>query len=279
MKDITYIVPSKNDSYDPQNLEKLILSINTNVQQLIDQKLDVETILIDWCSTIPLHTLDRIKNEIKVPINHIYVDKSLLENDGLNVERYYEYFAKNVGIRRANNKYILIENSDIVNDEDLSKSISKMINNEVNNVYGRPTIRVNVWYPNIDEYTHYNKIDEFPLGDCTPGDFMLSTKENWIKTQGYDETNEGHRGSKRQTNMDVEMLFQFNKLGMPVYFLEGYYRHMDHERGGLTADQQFGESACTRNTSGYTNRPTWGFTDATIEVKDEVKILYYEKSQ
>jgi hypothetical protein len=88
---------------------------------------------------ITFHTLDRIKNEIKVPIHHIYFDKSLLVADGLNPNRYYEYFAKNVGIRHATGKYVLIENSDVINDEELAQSIEKMIKSNLTNVYGRPT--------------------------------------------------------------------------------------------------------------------------------------------
>lgn len=273
MKDISYIVPSKNDNYDPQNLDKLILTINTNVQQLLTLGLDVETILIDWCSIEPFYTLEKFKNEIKVPLKVVCVDKSLLVADGLNPERYYEYFAKNVGIQQASHKYVLIENSDILNDEDLAKSIKTVVDENKSGFYFRPSLRVNVWYPNIDEYTHYNTINDRPHGDLNPGDFMLATKEDWLKAQGYDETNQGHRGLKRQTNMDVEMLAQFVKLGIDVSFLEGYYRHMDHDRNNLNAEQQFGESAFTRNLGGYTNRETWGFTNATVEEKDGVKFL------
>ncbi len=274
MKDITYIVPSKNDNYDPQNLDKLILSTNTNVGQLLNLGLDVEAIMVDWCSEVPFHTLDRIKNDVKVPINHVYVDKSLLVAEGLNPNRYYEYFAKNVGIRRANSRYVLIENSDIINDEDLAKSINIVVKEGKDHVYFRPTLRVNVWYPNIDEYTHYNTIDDKPNGDLNPGDFMMATKTDWLTAQGYDETNIGHRGEKRQTNMDVEMLHQFNRCGMPVYFIEGYYRHMDHERGGLTAEQQFGISASTRNLNGYNNCSSWGQSYASVKVENGVITLF-----
>lgn len=270
---ISYIVPSKNDDYDPQNLDKLILTLNNNVGQLVDLKLEVEPILLDWGSDVPFHTLDRIKNEVKVPVKHVYVDKSLFAAEGLNPDRYYEYFAKNIGIRQASNKYVLIENSDIINDEELAQSIATVVNAEKRGVYFRPTLRVNVWYPNIEEYTHYNTIDDKPLGDLNPGDFMMATKDDWFRAQGYDETNMGHRGVKRQTNMDVEMLCQFNRLGITVEFIQGYYRHMDHDRRGMNADQQFGQSATTRNVQGYNNRETWGYANAKTEVKDGVKIL------
>ena len=259
MKDISYIVASKNDDYDKDNLNKLILTLNANVIQLMERGIDIEPILIDWCSEVPFHTLDRIKKEIKFPINHIYVDKSLLILDGLNPQRFYEFFAKNVGIRQSNNRYILIENSDILNDDELSDSIVKLTKENLNNVYGRPSLRVNVWYPNIDEYTHYDTINDKPYGDLNPGDFMLATKDDWIKTEGYDETNSTHKTSFRQTHMDVEILFQMISKGMAPYFLNGYYRHMDHNRGGLTSYQQFGNQE--RNCLGYKNRETWGYSN------------------
>jgi hypothetical protein len=272
MKDISYICCSKNDDYDKDNLDKLILSLNNNVGQLVDKGMNVETILIDWCSPIPFYTLEKIKTELGYPINHYYIDKSLLVADDLNPERYYEFFAKNVGVRQATGKYVVIENSDILNDEELTDSIIKMVKDNLSNVYGRPTLRYNVWYPNIDEPTHFDTIDDKPLGDLNPGDFMMTTREDWInKAEGYDETNWSHRQKFRQTHMDVEILFQMVKKGMNVHYLKGYYRHMDHDRKGLTAAQQFGDSH--RNTNGYTNRKTWGYTNAKIREENGVKIL------
>jgi len=275
MKNISYVVCSKNDDYDKDNLNKLILSLNTNINQLLDKNLDTETILVDWCSEIPFHSLDRIKNEIKFPINHIYVDKSILINDNLNPERFYEFFAKNVGIRQSTGKYVLIENSDILNDDELSDSIVKMVNDNLSNVFGRPTLRVNVWYPNINEYTHYDTIDDKTYSDLNPGDFMMLTKEDWInKAEGYDETNKYHRQLKRQTHMDVEILYQMIYKKMSVHYLKGYYRHMDHDRKGMNAFDQFGNSI--RNINGYKNRDGWGYINYKIETKNGVKIIKHE---
>jgi hypothetical protein len=272
MNDISYVTVSKNDNYDKDNVQKIIMSLNNNVQQLIDRGMETEVILVDWCSDVPFHTLDRIKNEVKVPVKHIYVDKSIPNRDGLNPERFYEYFAKNIGVRRATNRYILLENTDMLNDDELSDSIVKMVKDDLKNVYGRPGIRVNVWLPNIDEYTHYDTIDDKPLGDLNPGDFMFASKEAWEIARGYDETNITHRTKFRQVDMDVEILFQFVRHGINVHFLQGYYRHMDHERGNMTHQEKFGNSV--RNTNGYHNTTNWGCVDVQTEKKDDVLRLF-----
>lgn len=71
--------------------------------------------------------------------------------------------------------------------------------------------------------------------------------------------------------MDVEILFQMVRKGMIPYYLQGYYRHMDHERGNATHQEKFGDSH--RNLNGYVNRETWGFTNAKSEVKDGITFL------
>lgn len=64
-------------------------------------------------------------------------------------------------------------------------------------------------------------------------------------------------------------------MGVTVHFIGGYYRHMDHERGGLSAEQQFGISANTRNLGGYTNRDSWGYINAnSLKLNDDVTKLY-----
>jgi len=261
MSDISYITVSRNDDYDPDNIKKLALTINENVKQLIDRGLNVETLLVDWCSDDPFYLNDEIC-KIDVLVNHLVIDKSIPKKDGINPNYFLEYFAKNIGIRHSTGKYTLVENSDILNDEELSDSIVKMVKENINGVYGRPTLRINACWPNCDEYTHYDKINEYNLGDCTPGDFIIATKNDFQKIGAYNEVSLVHKHEEHQIHMDVEILYQFNLNSMPVYYLQGYYRHLQHPH-----DKSYHKNtpASERNCGGYINRPTWGYSNAIIE--------------
>jgi hypothetical protein len=257
MKSISFITVSKNDNYDPDNIDKIVLSIKNNAINLINRGVDVETILVDWGSDIPLYTEEKIKN-IEIPVKHILVDKSLIAYDGLNPDIFYEYFAKNVGIRNATKDYVMIVNCDTLNSEELSDSIVKFLSYGIDKVYARPTIRINGLYPDFNEYTHYDWIWDKPYGDLNPGDFILFKRSDLIDiVQGYDESNTIHRSQKSaQTHMDVEILVQSNIKGIHIFFLNGYITHMHHDKSSRQYDS-------ARNMNGYENRTNWGYCNIT----------------
>lgn len=268
MRTLSYVIVSKNDNYDPDNIDKLVLSITNNAGHLINRGIDLETILVDWGSDVALYTDEKIKN-IPVPIKHIVVTKELIESDRLNPNIFYEYFAKNVGIQRATKDCIMIVNSDTLNSEDLCDSIVEFLSCNVKNVYARPTLRVNGLYPDFNQYTHYDNIWDKPFGDLNPGDFVLFDRDELVNiVQGYDESNEVHRNNKSaQTHMDVEILLQSNYKNIRIFFLNGYITHMHHDKSHRIYDS-------SRNNGGYINRTNWGYSNlAGNQIQDNVMIL------
>jgi hypothetical protein len=255
MKSLSYITVSKNDNYDPDNIDKLVLSITNNAIHLINRGVDVETILVDWGSDKPLCEEEKIKS-IPIPVKHVLVDKSLISSDGLNADIFYEYFAKNVGIRQSTKDCIMIVNCDTLNSEELSDSIVDFLNYNVKGVYARPTLRINGLYPNFNEYTHHDWIWDKPFGDLNPGDFVLFDRKELVDViEGYDESNAVHRNKKSaQTHMDVEILLQANYKGIRIFFLNGYITHMHHDKSSRVYDS-------SRNNSGYKNREGWGYSN------------------
>jgi hypothetical protein len=253
MNSLSYITVSKNDSYDPDNIDKLVLSLTNNVVHLINRGVNVETILVDWGSDSPLYLNEKI-NSLPIKIKHILVTKETIKLDGLNPDIFYEYFAKNVGIRNATNDYVLIVNSDTLNSEELCDSIVKFLRQGITGVYARPTVRLNGLYPEFNEYTHYDLIWDKPYGDLNPGDFIMYYRDDLVNiVQGYDESNETHRNQKSaQTHMDVEILLQSNYNNIRSFFLNGYITHMHHDKSSRVYNS-------FRNTSGYTNRENWGY--------------------
>jgi len=255
MKSLSYITVSKNDNYDPDNIDKLVLSITNNAGHLINRGVEVETILVDWGSDKPLYLEEKIQS-IPVSIKHIIVTKDTILNDNLNPNIFYEYFAKNVGIRNASKDTVLIVNSDTLNSEELCDSIVEFLSYNVKNVYARPTIRLNGLYPDFNEYTHYDLIWDKPYGDLNPGDFIMFDRDELVNIiQGYDESNSVHRNQKSaQTHMDVEILLQSNFKNIRIFFLNGYITHMHHDKSDRIYDS-------ARNYQGYENRANWGYSN------------------
>lgn len=258
MKKLSYVVVSKNDNYDPNNLEKLYVNLVNNLNSLKELNVDVEPVLVDWCSEKYLFEEETIQS-IQHDINHVIVDPSLLEKDGLDKNMFYEYFAKNVGIKHSTGEYILIQNSDVVNSEELAKSIKSMLDYGIKGVYGRPTIRLSCNYPNLEPVKEVLTIWDKPFADMFPGDFLLVHRDDMINlAQGYDETNPNHRRKVAQTHMDVEILLQMNYKNIRPFFLNGHYWHFDHAK---SHDYQ----NSLRNVQGYTNREGWGYEFANKE--------------
>lgn len=257
MFDVTYVIPQRNDDYDPDNIDKIVTTIPNNVAPLIEAELNVEILLIDWCSEVPLHEEKKIQ-DIPLPITHLVIEPDLILADNLNPYTFLEYFAKNIGIRHAQGEYVLIENSDTLNSKELGEEIVKMVKNEISGAYGRPIERINVLFPSLEE-THRDQIWDKPFGDLNPGDFLMARKAEFINcAEGYDETNTVHRNGFPQMHMDVEILIQMARKGMACYFLQGNYMHLHHEKG-------FRVYQSVRNGSGYKNRPNWGYANTIKE--------------
>lgn len=268
MKKLSYVVVSKNDNYDPNNLQKLYVNLTNNLSSLKSIGIDVEPVLVDWCSDKYLYEEEIIKS-IPHELNHVIVDQSLLERDGLDTKMFYEYFAKNVGMKHSSGDYILIQNSDVVNSEELSESIKKMLDYGIKGVYGRPTLRLSCDYPNLEHIKEGLAIWDKPFADMFPGDFILVHREDLVnKTGGYDETNPNHRRKVAQTHMDVEILLQMNYLGIRPFLLNGHYWHFDHAKS-----HDYQNSA--RNVQGYKNREGWGYEHSKKEqLKENVLKLF-----
>lgn len=259
MKKLSYIVVSKNDNYDPNNLEKLYTNLTNNLGSFKSLDLEVETVLVDWCSTDKYLYEEEIIQSVPHNINHVIVDPSLLEKDGLNPKMFYEYFAKNVGIKHSSGEYILIQNSDVVNSDELCASVKKLIDYGIRGVYGRPTLRLSCDYPNLEPIKEALTIWDKPFADMFPGDFLLVHRSDLIDlAEGYDETNSNHRRGVAQTHMDVEILLQMNYKGIRPFFLNGHYWHFDHPK---SHDYQ----NSIRNVRGYSNRKGWGYEYAQKE--------------
>ena len=79
--------------------------------------------------------------------DRIYIEPitpEIVENRGWNPKNFYEYYAKNVGIRNSDGEFVLITNPDDLLNDELVESISKALDEDDGKNYYRPYSRIDV---------------------------------------------------------------------------------------------------------------------------------------
>jgi hypothetical protein len=305
---ISFISIGRNDNYGGNFLNTLLRSLNHNLQEINSKTQDFEYILVDWVSTKePLYTLPEFQTLLNTyPQFKIYtVDSSVALQEGLSTEFLYEYFAKNVGIRKSKGELISVLNSDLLLSSDLISNIIELSKNEPLPYVFRPKFSVAIKvdsdlekvvsnlevYPIKDLGNHLDENCNFvgeglydtkfgvidledrnidPMGEIASGDMITSYAihlKDLIK--GYDETNPEHRQTtKRQSGMDSEIIYNYVSRGMPVYYFENLYFHVEHSRKDLNRDG-------VRKLNIWSNPSNWGL-EAYPEklVNDNVYLIY-----
>lgn len=256
---ISLITTGRDDDYGKNFLNRLYTSISKNIEGIKQLNIPYEYLVVEWCP---------FKNYL---INHpdfedlfkrnnivdIIVKPVVGTNEKLNPKIFYEYFAKNAGVRRSNSDFLIILNSDIVLPMKTIELIGEAYKDKAHkNHFYRPIYRVQV-NDNLEilkkECVHYpSNPDAVICGYCS-GDILIVNKNAFISYgQGYDETNPRHR-TVSQAGMDGEILWNLHRNNITLKFLDSEYWHINHEKPN-TYDG-------TYNTNGYNNKTNWGFID------------------
>lgn len=183
MPKFSFIVSGRNDGYDGNFTERLIIALRRNIKSFPD----AEFIFVEWNSYIdrPLVSAklkrvygDRIKYYVVHPNYHKYY---------CNIDGFLEYPAKNVGVRRATGEYICCTNSDIIFCPDMVNFLNTVpLNKEY--LYRAARIDIRRDYLNVAFPLHRKYILEENYGPMNAaGDFLLMHKDLWINNTAYCE--------------------------------------------------------------------------------------------
>lgn len=275
-KTLSVISVGRDDKFADDFISRLKRSITTNIKFLEKNNITFEYILVDWfpIKNQFLYINEDLKEVLKDErIKNIIVENSIAEKENINPEIFYEYFAKNVGIRNSSNDYILIINSDIILPQSAWTLIDEVLNKEeiVLDNFFRPYERVNVEFVDDNEIKVVNRLvleekglpDECICGGYS-GDFLfVSRKTLTEKGRGYNETDPGHRSThKWQTGMDAEILWNMHNRGIYKKFLMTPYYHITH--GNSSPETSLGikqVDGIYRLNITYENKSNWGFID------------------
>ena len=139
------------------NDERIKITIESLLSQLEKRGIDAEYVLVDFAPLNEeyLYSNEVLKSTLSHPkVKNVIVHPSACEKMGLVPGEYYEYFAKNVGLRNTTGDVILVTNPDNFFDNSLMDDIAQVVKNNIatatndegNSFYFRPYARKDVTY-------------------------------------------------------------------------------------------------------------------------------------
>lgn len=222
VNEISIIVVGRNDNYGGDFSDRLKASLAWNLKNIPNHEL----IYVEW-NPVEGKESDCIWIEKNHPNAKCYIvsreiHAKLSTNPNIPM---MEYYAKNVGFRRATKDWILSINADICIGKDVAKNISKANPNRVYathyqnmNWNGQTITEQYLADPNF-QLTKYSA--DNTLGGVV-GNLVFTNGSNWLKATGYDETL-----SSVRAGVDTDGLKQLFSLGVTPGVIGTHY-HFDH---------------------------------------------------
>jgi len=264
---LSVILGGRDDDYGKDFIPRLGQAIKTNLEFLDDSGIDYEMVVVDYNPISHdkyLHRNESLQDILSHQrVRNIIIDRSVIVHQKLVPENYHEYYAKNCGIRRANGQFFFVTNSDIILSPELINDINSLRFPDADQHFYRVRYRrsidlgstIDKWYVCSNSYEDLNipnLADSCIAGYCA-GDATLFSRNVMSIASGYDETEIHHRGIKRQSAMDAEILWNLHHQGITLKFLESPYYHIEHERPS--------DRDGVYNNRLYKNEPYWGFSN------------------
>jgi hypothetical protein len=250
---VAAVFAGRNDDYVADNEARIRAVIEWNSRVLCDEVIFVEwNPLPDRPLLSPMLTRDypNLRCFVVPPEIHAKV----CANAKIPV---MEYFAKNVGIRRARSQYVSATNADILWDQGVSR-MSWLLAPHLVFRTRRIELRWDGSPPRQDYLRDPRNRVEYRFGwrqDVAygSGDFTLASRELWHRAGGYDETMKASR-----INCDGRGLLQLLELGGRIAHL-GFHYHLHHgTSSAASGNTSHGDLFAYWEGLPYENGPHWG---------------------
>jgi hypothetical protein len=255
-RSVCAVFAGRNDNYAPDNEARIRTNIEWNSKVLCD-----EVIFVEW-NPIPGKELLALKLAKEYPQVRAFVvpneiHQKTCDNPNMPV---MEYFAKNVGIRRAKSQYICATNADILWDPNVG-SMRYALDEHLIFRTRRIELRWNGQFPTRKFLRDPKNRMEFKFGwkqgphyGC--GDFTLAHRKLWNKSGGYDEALKGSR-----MNCDGRGLLQLEAMGGKCVHT-GFTYHLHHQTSSASSgNKSLGDTFEYWKNIPYTNPSHWGLAD------------------
>jgi hypothetical protein len=254
------VFAGRNDDYVPDNEARIRAVIEWNTKVLCD-----EVVFVEWnpLPDRPLLSPDLTRDypNLRCYVVPPEIHTRVCRNSRIPV---MEYFAKNVGMRRAQSDYICATNADILWDENVRR-IYKFLDPRVVFRTRRIELRWDGQPPTQKYLRDPANIIEYKFGwrqmltyGC--GDFTLAHRDLWHRARGYDESLMDSR-----LNCDGRGLLQLFEIGgKPAHM--GFHYHLYHQTSSASSGNvSHGGSFEYWKNLPYANPETWGLGDCAEE--------------
>lgn len=254
------VFAGRNDDFVPDNEARIRAVIEWNSKVLCN-----EVIFVEW-NPLPDRPLLSTVLTADYPNLSCYVvpaeiHEAMCANSRMPV---MEYFAKNVGIRRAKSEYICATNSDILWDRNVRET-GWLLDRRSVVCTRRKELRWDGSAPSQKYLRDPRNLIEYRLGwrqdlayGC--GDFTMAHKSLWHRARGYDESMKNERIS-----CDGRGLFQLLKVGGKQIHL-GFHYHLFHQSTSSgSGNVSHGRIFEYWKDLPYENPASWGLGDCIEE--------------
>lgn len=266
----TIIVVGRNDNYGGDFSKRLEVTLDWNLKNIPN----AELIYIEW-NQIPDRPSDCEWVASRYSNARCYiVPNEIHKNIAAQPEKMpvMEYFAKNIGIRRTKNDWVLMVNADVCIGLDV---VSRLKYLNKNTIYGTHYINLK-WDKNTinKQYLENKKnwLSSFPspLNMCSVvGNLIITHRQNWINATGYDENLNNVR-----IGVDRNGLNQLLYMGLKKRVLGSHF-HLDHPESIIHGSNETHGEHNFGNIP-YQNNSSWGFFGIKEKVIGE-RIWQFEK--
>lgn len=232
---LSVVLTGRNDGYGGDFLTRAISAIAFNHTALTSSHVPYELVLVEW-DPVPDRPLlaDLIESavpEVAPHLHTILVDggyqKALTLNPAL---RYMEYFAKNVGLRRARGRYVLSTNADVL----LGRAVIAQIacGSLGRGIFRAPRIDLklgldqgSLFLDVLEDPANHWRTRELrpPLYGGGTGDFLLADRATFHTLRGF---NEIYRIAR--VGIDYNLLVKAYGCGIPITPMDGCVYHLNH---------------------------------------------------
>jgi hypothetical protein len=218
-------------------MDRFRTSLRTTVALAQGYKLDFEIIVVDWNS--PTEFPFRLAHDYPFVLITITKDQhEALPNP--HGQLFFEWHAKNVGIRASAGEFVLCHNADDIFSPELMRRMSlKLFREDQFYRVNRYDIKAlgEPWFKVQTPAGEFKRGEDMTISQTgvpyshdmlafrASGDFMLMSRTNWFRLRGYPET-------RYDGSVDGQMIHIAHKHGLRQVLLPEPLYHIDHPRGG-----------------------------------------------
>lgn len=263
------VVVGRNDNYGGDFTERLKATIDWNYKHIPG----CELIYIEW-NSIEDRPSDTGWISERYPNSKCFIVPNAIHQDYCASPKIpvMEYFAKNLGIREASNEWILCVNADVFLGHNTFKNMRQlnkgyMYGSHYNNILWDGAEILDK-YITDKKYT-LNVFAASKLMRAVVGNFVLTHRNNWELSKGYDEQQKSTR-----LGMDQNGAMMLYHKGVKPMVIGDHY-HLDHNesaiKGGVNATH--GEQSIIKSLANipYDNGPDWGLAKyPKVEIADRI---------